>query len=167
MLLTAKHSVRNATLTIEFEGPGTLWLDRVYLIDKAAVLGLWRPDVVKALKAMNAAIVRFGGSAIEPFEWTDTIGNWDTRVPFSDDPWGGLQDNFVGPEEFVQLVKYVGDEPLVCLRWTGKTPQDAANEVEYFNGSADSEWGRKRANNGHRRTLPREVLGGRQRGGRS
>ncbi len=149
-LLTARHSVRNATLTIEFEGPGALWLDRVYLIDKAAVLGLWRPDVVNALKAMNAAIVRFGGSAIEPFEWTDTIGDWDTRVPFSDDPWGGLQDNFVGPEEFVQLVKYVGDEPLVCLRWTGKTPQDAANEVEYFNGSPDSEWGRKRAKNGHR-----------------
>lgn len=150
VLLTAKRSVRNATLTIEFEGPGTLWLDRVYLIDKAAVLALWRPDVVNALKAMNAAIVRFGGSAIEPFEWTDTVGDWDTRVPFSDDPWGGLQDNFVGPEEFVQLVKYVGYEPLVCLRWTGKTPQDAANEVEYFNGSPDSEWGNKRAKNGHR-----------------
>src|SRR5262249_919196 len=61
-LLTAKHRVRNATLTIEFAGPGTLWLDRVYLIDSQAVLGLWRPDVVEALKDMNPGIVRFGGS---------------------------------------------------------------------------------------------------------
>jgi hypothetical protein len=149
VLLKTNRTVHNATLTIEFEGPGTLWLDRVYLIDKAAVLGLWRPDVVSALKAMNPAIVRFGGSTIEPYEWEDTVGNWDTRVPFSDDPWGGLQDNFVGPEEFVQLVKFIGAEPLLCLRWTGKTPLDAANEVEYFNGPADTKWGQRRAKNGH------------------
>jgi alpha-L-arabinofuranosidase len=149
-LLTAKRSAGNATLTIEFEGPGTLWLDRVSLIDTNAVLGLWRPDVVRALKAMNAGVVRFGGSTIEEFEWTDTIGNWDTRAPFPDDPWGGLQENFVGPEEFVQLVQHLGAEPLICLRWTGKTPQDAANEVEYFNGGADTKWGHIREKNGHR-----------------
>lgn len=149
-LLRAKHSVQNATLTIEFEGPGTLWLDRVYLIDSDAVLGLWRPDVVQALKAMNPGIVRFGGSAIETFEWSDTIGTWDTRAPYPDDPWGGLQPNFVGVEEFVQLVQHVGAEPLVCVRWTGRTPQDAANEVEYFNGSSNSKWGQLREKNGHR-----------------
>jgi alpha-N-arabinofuranosidase len=150
VLLAAKRNVNNATLTIEFEGPGTLWLDRVYLIDTNAVLGLWRPDVVEALKAMNAGVVRFGGSTVEEFEWTDTIGNWDTRAPFPDDPWGGLQENFVGVEDFVQLVQHVGAEPLICLRWTGRTPQDAANEVEYFNGSADTKWGQLRAQNGHR-----------------
>ncbi len=149
VLLTAKRNSRDATLTIEFEGPGKLWLDRVYLMDTDAVLGLWRPDVVKALKAMNPGIVRFGGSTIETFDWKDTIGNWDTRVPFPDDPWGGLQENFVGVEEFVQLVKYIGAEPLVCLRWTGKTPRDAADEVEYLNGNADTKWGRLRAKNGH------------------
>src|SRR5580704_8196026 len=149
-LLAAKRGASNATLTIEFEGPGTLWLDRVSLIDTNAVLGLWRPDVVRALKGMNAGVVRFGGSTIEEVEWTDTIGNWDTRAPFPDDPWGGLQENFVGPEEFVQLVQHLGAEPLICLRWTGRTPQDAANEVEYFNGGADTKWGQVRAKNGHR-----------------
>jgi alpha-L-arabinofuranosidase len=150
VVLTPKRAVRNATLTIEFEGPGALWLDRVYLIDTSAVLGLWRPDVVKALKAMNPGIVRFGGSAVETFEWSDTIGSWDTRAPFPDDPWGGLQENFVGVEEFVQLVQHVGAEPLICLRWTGRTPQDATNEVEYFNGSTETKWGQLRAKNGHR-----------------
>ncbi len=149
VLLTAKGNVQNATLTIEFEGPGTIWLDRVYLIDKNAVLGLWRPDVVKALKAMNPGVVRFGGSTIEFMDWEKTVGNWDTRVPFADDPWGGLQENFVGLEEFVQLVQYIGAEPLICIRWTGKSPQDAADEIEYFNGSVDTKWGRMRAKMGH------------------
>ena len=148
-VLTANRTVQNATLTIEFEGPGTIWLDRVYLIDSNAVLGLWRPDVVKALKAMNPGIVRLGGSAIETFDWENTLGNWDTRVPYPDDPWGGSQENFVGVEEFVQLAQYIGAEPLICLRWTGKTPQDAANEVEYFNGGVDTKWGALRAKNGH------------------
>jgi alpha-N-arabinofuranosidase len=149
VLLTATRSAQNATLTIEFEGPGALWLDRVYLIDTSAVLGLWRPDVIKALKAMNPGIVRFGGSTIESFEWQTTVGSWDTRAPFADDPWGGLQENFVGIEEFVQMVQYIGAEPLICVRWTGKTPQDAADEIEYFNGNADTTWGRMRAKNGH------------------
>jgi len=149
VVLTPKRTIRHATLTIEFKGPGTVWLDRVYLIDKNAVLGLWRPDVVKALQDSKPYIVRFGGSTIETFEWTDTIGNWDKRAPFSDDPWGGLQDNFVGPEETVQLIQHVGAEPLLCVRWTGRSPQDAADEVEYFNGSAETKWGQLRAKNGH------------------
>src|SRR5581483_8292291 len=41
-LLRARRRVENATLYVEFEGPGTLWLDRIYLIDEDAVLGLWR-----------------------------------------------------------------------------------------------------------------------------
>jgi alpha-N-arabinofuranosidase len=149
VVLLAKRSAANATLTIEFEGPGTLWLDRVYLIDTNAVLGLWRPDVVKALKAMHPGIVRFGGSTIESLEWETTVGNWDRRPPLADDPWGGLQENFAGLEEFVQLTQYIGAEPLICIRWTGKTPKDAAHEIEYFNGAEDTEWGRKRAANGH------------------
>jgi alpha-L-arabinofuranosidase len=149
VLLTAKRNVQNATLTIEFEGPGTIWLDRVYLIDKDAVLGLWRPDVVRALKAMDPGIVRLGGSTIELMDWEKTVGSWDTRVPFLDPPWGGLQENFAGVEEFVQLVQYIGAEPLICIRWTGKSPQDAADEIEYFNGSADTKWGGLRARLGH------------------
>ena len=147
--LRATKSSRNATLTIDFEGPGTLWLDRIYLIDEQAVLGIWRPDVVNALKAMNPGVIRFGGSTLEVFEWDKCIGDWDHRMPYVTNPWGGLEPNFVGVEEFVKLCRYVNAEPLVCVRWTGKTPADAEAEVEYFNGSADSKWGQVRAKNGH------------------
>jgi alpha-N-arabinofuranosidase len=148
-LLRAKRRVENATLYIEFEGPGVLWLDRIYMIDEDAILGLWRRDAVEALKAMNPGVVRFGGSTLEVFEWDKCIGPWDKRVPYATMPWGGLEPNFVGVEEFVQLCQHIGAEPLVCIRWTGKTPADAEAEVEYFNGSAETRWGKVRAQNGH------------------
>jgi alpha-N-arabinofuranosidase len=147
--LTASRTVPNATLNIEFEGPGTLWLDRIYLIGEDAVLGVWRPDVVAALKAIHPGVIRFGGSTMEVFEWDKCIGPWDKRVPYVTHPWGGLDPNFVGVEEFIHLCRYVGAEPLVCIRWTGKTPRDAAAEVEYFNGAEETHWGSLRAQNGH------------------
>ncbi len=148
-ILPARKSSGNGTLTIEFQGPGTLWLDRIYLIDEKAVLGIWRPDVAEALAAMNPGVIRFGGSTLEVFEWDKCLGNWDQRVPYATLPWGGLDPNFIGVEEFVQLCRFVRAEPLICVRWTGKKPEDAAAEVEYFNGSADTHWGRVRAQNGH------------------
>ena len=147
--LRANRTISNATLTIDFEGPGTLWLDRIYLVGDDAVLGLWKPDVVEALKVMNPGLIRFGGSMIEVYEWDKSIGPWDQRVPYVTGPWGGLEPNFVGIEEFVQLTRYVGAEPLICVRWSGKTAQDAANEVEYMNGGVETQFGKLRARNGH------------------
>jgi alpha-N-arabinofuranosidase len=146
--LRSDRTIDNATLTIDFEGPGTVWLDRVYLIGSDAVLGIWRPDVVAALKALDPAVIRFGGSTTEAYEWDRAIGPWDDRLTFTT-VWGGWEENFVGLDEFVRLCEYVGAEPLICVRWTGKLPEDAAAEVEYANGSTDTRWGALRAKNGH------------------
>ena len=146
--LRADRTMDNATLTLDFEGPGTLWLDRVYLIGSEAVLGIWRPDVVAALKAMHPGIIRFGGSTTEAYEWDRAVGPWDDRPTFTT-VWGGWEENFVGIDEFVRLCEYIGAEPLICVRWTGKRPEDAAAEVEYANGSAQTRWGALRAKNGH------------------
>jgi alpha-N-arabinofuranosidase len=146
--LTATRTSSAATLAIDFEGPGTLWLDRVYLIGEDAVLGIWRPDVVEALKELNPGVMRFGGTSIEGLEWEQIVGGWDQRAPFTT-YWGGLEPNFVGIEEFTDLCRLVGAEPLICVRWTGKQPADAAAEIEYMNGGKDTHWGGLRARNGH------------------
>jgi len=146
--LRADRTLDHATLTIDFEGPGTLWLDRVYLIGSDAVLGIWRPDVIAALKALHPAVIRFGGSTTEAYEWDRAIGPWADRLTFTT-VWGGWEENFIGLDEFVRLCEYVGAEPLICVRWTGKQPQDAAAEVEYANGGTDTRWGAVRAKNGH------------------
>jgi alpha-N-arabinofuranosidase len=146
-VLFSNRTIENATLTLDFEGPGTLWLDRVYLIGSDAVLGIWRPDVVAALKAMHPGIIRFGGSTTEAYEWDRAIGPWDDRITFST-VWGGWEENFIGLDEFLRLCEYIGAEPLICVRWTGKRPEDAAAEVEYANGSTGTRWGTLRAKNG-------------------
>jgi alpha-L-arabinofuranosidase len=147
--LQAGQTVANASLTLDFERPGTLWLDRVSLISDDAVLGLWRRDVVEAVRQMNPGMIRFGGSTLEDYQWDQALGSPDMRAPFPVSYWGGLEENFVGVEEFAALCREIGAEPLVCVRWTGKKPEDAAAEVEYFNGGAETPWGKRRAQNGH------------------
>ena len=99
----------------------------------------WRSDVAEAIKALRPGIIRFGGSTTEGFDWTATIGDPAKRVPFTT-CWGGLEPGNAGLEEFVQLCQWVGAEPLICVRFTGKTPKDAADQVEYFNGRPRRPW---------------------------
>jgi alpha-N-arabinofuranosidase len=150
--LVPSEEETNATLAVSFRGPGTLWLDNASLMPDDAVGG-WRPDVVAAVKALAPGVIRFGGSALdEPgygeFDWKDTIGDPDKRKPFR--AWGGLQPTGPGLEEIVQFCRLVGAEPLLCVRVTGRTPKDAAEQVQYFNGAADTPMGKRRAANGHK-----------------
>jgi alpha-N-arabinofuranosidase len=141
----------NAKLIIEFTGPGTLWLDNASLMPEDNIGG-WRRDVVEAVRALKPGIIRFGGSALdEPgfgdFNWRSTVGDPDRRRPFR--AWGGLQPTGAGLEEFVQFCRQVAAEPLICVRFSGRSPKDAADQVEYFNGPSTSLLGALRAKNGH------------------
>jgi alpha-N-arabinofuranosidase len=146
-ILDPKGTDPSATLSISFRGPGTLWIDQVSLMPVDNVFG-WRRDVAEALKALHPGIIRFGGSTIEGFDWMATIGDPAKRVPFTT-YWGGLEPGNAGLEEFVQLCRWAGAEPLICVRFTGRTPKQAAEQVEYFNGRATTPMGRLRARNGH------------------
>src|SRR5262249_52748004 len=52
----------DATLTIEFRGPGTVWLDNASLMPVDTVGG-WRRDVVASVRSLRPGVIRFGGSA--------------------------------------------------------------------------------------------------------
>jgi alpha-N-arabinofuranosidase len=149
--LVPSETDNNATLTISFSGAATLWLDNASLMPEETVGG-WRPDVIAALRALKSGVIRFGGSALDDgnlgdFEWRDTLGDPDHRKPFR--AWGGLQPTGPGLEEIVQLCRQVDAEPLICVRFSGRAPKDAAEEVQYFNGAADTPMGKWRARNGH------------------
>jgi alpha-N-arabinofuranosidase len=141
----------NATLSITFHGPGTLWLDNASLMPENTIGG-WRPDVVEAVRALKPGVIRFGGSALDDrnlgeFDWRDSVGDPDHRKPFR--AWGGLQPTGPGLEEIVQFCHHVGAEPLICVRVSGRNPEDARDEVQYFNGATDTPMGQLRAKNGH------------------
>jgi len=151
--LTPNGGDVNATLTIEFRGPGILWLDNASLmpVDQR---GGWRPEVLEAVRALKPGVIRFGGSTVDDlsmadFDWKDTIGDPDRRRPFT--AWGGRQPTGPGLEEIVQFCQAAGAEPLICTRVTGRAPKDAAEEVEYFNGSVETPMGGWRARNGRPR----------------
>jgi alpha-L-arabinofuranosidase len=140
-----------ATISIDFHGPGTLWLDSARLMPEDAIGG-WRKDVVETVRAMKPGVIRFGGSAVDvtnagDFEWRDTIGDPDRRKTLR--AWGGLQPAGPGLEEIVQFCRLVGAEPLICVRVVGRTPRDAADQIEYFNRSATTPMGALRKKNGH------------------
>ena len=108
--------------------------------------------MVAALRKLKPHVIRIGGSVMDDpnlgdFQWSDTIGDPDLRKPFR--AWGGLQPTGPGIEEFVQLCHAVDAEPLICVRFRERTPKDAADEIEYFNGSVDTRMGALRAKNGH------------------
>jgi alpha-N-arabinofuranosidase len=149
--LVPSESDANATVSIRFHGPGTLWLDSASLMPEDAVGG-WRRDAVEAVRALKPGVIRFGGSALDDpalgdFEWRDTVGDPDRRPPFR--AWGGLQPAGAGLEEIVQFCRLVGAEPLLCVRVRARGPKDAAEQVQYFNGAADTPMGKLRAHNGH------------------
>lgn len=154
--LVPTDSTTDATLSISFRGPAILWIENASLMPVDTVGG-WRPDVVDAVRALNPGIIRFGGNVLDTtdpdsatrgdLDWRDTIGDPDYRKPFQ--AWGGLQPTGPGLEEIVQFIHTVGAEPLLCVPVRGRTPADAADEVEYFNGAPDSPMGKLRAANGH------------------
>jgi alpha-N-arabinofuranosidase len=148
--MKCERRIEDATFTIQFHAAygGTVWIDSASLTPEQTIGG-WRPDVVQALRDLKPGVIRFGGSAVDPgdFEWKDTVGDPDRRKPFR--AWGGLQEPGPGLEEFVQLCRAVNAEPFICVRFLHRTPKDAADEVEYFNGSPRTPMGALRAKNGH------------------
>jgi alpha-N-arabinofuranosidase len=146
--LTPDTDDREAELSIRSTGPGALFVDQVTLMPEDHVRG-WRRDVVEAVRALRPHCLRFGGSAVIYYDWKQGLGDPDRRVPFPNEPWGRMEPNDVGLDEFLQFCELVEAEPLVCVSYNVGDPADAAAQVEYCNGPVDSQWGRLRAANGH------------------
>ncbi|NLF31225.1 MAG: hypothetical protein GX591_10115 [Planctomycetes bacterium] len=147
--LTPTAASAGARLCLEFRGPGTVWVDQISLMPENAVGG-WRADVVEALRALRPGIIRWGGIAVEHYNWRNLIGDPDQRVPWRETVWNSIHPAASGLEEFIALCRAVDAEPMICVRVTGVEATEAAAQVEYFNGAADTPMGRLRARNGHR-----------------
>jgi alpha-N-arabinofuranosidase len=153
--LTAVGTTDRAQLKIRVRGAGRLWLDQVSLLPEQNRLG-WRPDVVEVIKAARPAVIRWGGSVVDPgaYRWKGGIGDRDHRVPFRNTTWGRIDSNDVGIGEFCQFCELVAAAPLVCVSFSDGAAS-AADLVEYCNGSAETAWGARRADDG--RPTPYKV----------
>ena len=81
------------------------------------------------------------------YRWKKMIGPRDHRPPYVGF-WYPQSSNGWGIFDFLNFCEAAGFLGVPDVNF-GEAPQDMADFVEYVNGPADSEWGRKRAADGH------------------
>lgn len=144
-----ENDVTDAAFEVALCGTGKLWLDQVSLMPQSAVDGVWE-GVVKAAKDLKPGIMRFpGGCFADCYHWEDGIGAKDNRPTRVNLHWKGNEENNFGTDEFIMFCRNTGCEPLICVNFGAGTPEEAANWVEYCNGSLETKYGKLRAANGH------------------
>jgi alpha-N-arabinofuranosidase len=144
-----------STLEVAASGHGTILLDHVSLA-RADVResGMLRPDLVEALRGLAPSFLRWpGGSFASIYAWKDGIGPKVSRRHHPNAIWGDYSDYYgFGTDEFMALARQLGAEPLIVLKATSTAPgeiQDALDWVRYLNDPPTTEWGGRRAENGH------------------
>src|SRR5579871_334162 len=147
--LFAPVDATNARLEISGTGSGQFQVGAASLMPADNING-WRADSTRILKSIRSGVWRLPGGNFESnWDWHGAIGPRDRRAPMFDRAWSAMQPNDLGMDEYMELARIIGVEPYVTVNAGLGDANSAAEEVEYLNGSAESEWGSKRAANGH------------------
>ncbi|MDP0498567.1 MAG: alpha-L-arabinofuranosidase C-terminal domain-containing protein [Verrucomicrobiota bacterium JB022] len=146
-----------------------------------------RPDLAQVLADLKPGFLRFPGGCVahghnlsNMYRWPDTIGPLEERRGMFN-LWGYHQSMGIGYHEYFQFSEDLGAEPLpvvpagVCCQNAGHTKgggqhgiplddmdayiQEVLDLIEYANGPVSSEWGAKRAANGHPEPFNLKWLG--------
>ena len=81
------------------------------------------------------------------YKWKNMIGPRDRRPPYSG-TWYRYSSNGWGIPDFMSFCEAADFEYVPAFNM-GETPQDMADFIDYAKAGADSEWGRRRAADGH------------------
>jgi len=139
----------DARLEITGTGTGRFRVAAVSLMPSDNVDG-WRADTTAIAKSLNSGFWRLpGGNFLSNWDWHGALGPRDRRAPMFDHAWSAMQPNDIGMDEWMRLTRILGVEPYVTVDAGLGDANSAAEEVEYLNGPATSDWGAKRAANGH------------------
>lgn len=140
----------DARFEVVASGKGNFSVGAVSLMPGDNIKG-FRADTLALMKEMNCQILRMpGGNFISAHDWEDSIGDPDKRPPILDTVWSAVQPNDVGVDELIQFCELIECEPFWCVNTGFGDPRSGAQLLEYVNGSADTEWGAKRAANGRK-----------------
>lgn len=150
--LTPTRSDSRGQLKISLKQPGSVNLGYVFLQpgDWGRFKGLPdRKDVGEALIGHGLTVLRYGGSMVNApeYRWKKMIGPRERRPPYKGH-WYPQSTNGWGIIDFLTFCEAAGFLAIPDLN-IDESPQDMADFVEYVNGSAESEWGRRRASDGH------------------
>lgn len=127
-----------------------------------------RQDVLQAVKNLKLTVLRaFGGCYSDVYHWKDAIGPRNSRKIIKNLHWGKIYDKSIGPnienqfgtDEFLNLCEEIGAKPYLNVNYGTGTPEEAADWVEYCNGSIDTKYGALRAKNGRREPYNVQIWG--------
>ena len=181
-LLSAAKDAK-AKLALEFDAPGKIWIDYVSLFPEKTFNnrpnGL-RKDVAEMLVGLKPAFFRWpGGCVVEGitlnnrFEWKKTLGDPAAR-PGEYSTWGYRCSYGFGYYEMLQFCEDIGAKAMfVCnvglgcqFRMGDACPEDkisyylddCMDAIEYALGDVTTEWGKRRAADGHAEPFPLQYV---------
>jgi len=127
---------------------GSCYVGTVSLMPADNIQGM-RADTMRLLKDLNAPLYRWpGGNFVSGYDWRDGIGDRDRRPPRMNPAWTGVEHNDFGFDEFIRFCGMLDAEPMVTVNTGFGDAYSAADQLEYANGSTDTYWGARRAENG-------------------
>ena len=117
-----------------------------------------RRDVVDLLKTIGPRLLRWpGGNFAGEYRWKDGLLPSDQRGPLQaateieTQPYSdGYDYHEINTDDFIALCREVGAEPMLTINLAWCTPEESRQWVEYCNGSPETEYGKLRAEHGHK-----------------
>ena len=150
--LRPKENDQNGRFSIKLKSSGSIKIGYAFLQP-----GKWgqfnnlpvREDVATGLLEQGIRVMRYGGSMTNAtqYRWKQMIGPRDRREPYAG-TWYPYSSNGWGIFDFLNFCEQAGFLGVPALN-SNETVQDMADFVQYVNGPATSEWGQKRAEDGH------------------
>lgn len=109
-----------------------------------------RQDVLEKVKALAPTVLRFpGGTVMGIYHWEDYVGPVDQRKKRKNIVWGDRMCHEFGTAEYVQYCRAIGAEPMICVNMPTGSAEEAANWVEYCNGTEDTYYANLRRSHGY------------------
>jgi alpha-N-arabinofuranosidase len=110
----------------------------------------FRKDVLAAARDWGVPNLRWpGGDFASNYHWEDGIGPKASRPRKYNAAWYEEESNHFGTDEFISYCRKVGTEPYICVNVGSGTLEEAANWVEYCNGTGDTHYANLRRKYGH------------------
>ncbi len=118
----------------------------------------FRRDYIDAMKELKITNMRWpGGNFVMGYNWQDGIGPRDQRPARINLAWGGIDNNHVGTDEWIELNKSIGSENVVCVNLGLSNIQEACYWVEYCNYKKGTYYSNLRARYGHEKPYNVEI----------
>ncbi len=149
--LTPSARADGARFAVVLERPGTV--DLGYALLEPGEWGRFRGlpvrrDVAEGLIRQGVTVLRYGGcmANASEYRWKKMIGPRESRPPYAGF-WYPYSSNGWGIIDFIAFCRAAG---FACVPdfHMGETPEDMADFIEYANGPATSEWGKRRVADG-------------------